>query len=562
MTDPPLRAPLPPFNLPYPPPPDDLLTALSKALAEVDRPPRIVTFSRAPTEDLMAHAFGPGATAFCVVGQDGEGGDPGGLDPERQAVVPRFLDFLSLRRVARRHGPWLGRAAAVVVRFPAARIEGWDPATAGFTETRVFVGQGGRSTTLFTRPSAPRAALPSAPTAGRPPLKRLVIVDPCLGGGRGHYLPYALRLSEGARATGAKIVWACHQGLAADVAPPDVEVRPCFERCFFEVPSEALAATDLSPALAAAWSAVLDEFDAADTHFLVHSADAHLLRAADAVLSTRPGAASVIHLSCHTSPRRMAGRAAGDEAHRVLTRLRRSPRFDRSLMLWSETPRLGRWLAEWLGAPVPTVPYLSPTDPGQGRALPPTGGSLRLVVLGESRAAKGFLDLPDLMDAAARRPSLAGRLEVVIQNWASLRGPADPHRAAVERLRAHPFVTLIEGELDPEAYVAALLAADALLLPYHADVYGLRGSGILVEGLSRGLVALVRAGVSMEDAANEGVVIRYEDAEALAEAVERLAATRDETLGEAARRAERFRLANSPAAYVAALDRRARAPNA
>ncbi len=273
--------------------------------------------------------------------------------------------------------------------------------------------------------------------------------------------------------------------------------------------------------------------------------------------------ASVIHLVWHNSPRRVTGRAAGGEAHRVLMRLRRSPAFGRQVVLWSETGRLGQWMGEWLEARVPTPPRIAPAGPGDAPGPPSSrdavdGAKLNLAVLGESRPSKGFLDLADLMDALAARPGLVDRLHVTIQYWPTSRGTSEAYRAALGRLRRHAFVEIIEGELERRNLREPTGQIGRPPAPYRPESYGLRSSGILVEALTRGLVVVVRAGGALEDAADEGVVRRYETPEAFADVVEALAAAPGAALAEAASRAALFRAINTPAAYVSALDRRAR----
>jgi hypothetical protein len=552
--------------------PDDMLTCLSKAAAAIDKPAIIVTFSRAPAEDLMSRVFGAGATANLIalpVSADGDEGDftrpdgasasPLDFEPDAWAVFPRFIDFATLERVALHHGAWLARAAGIIVRFPPARMRGWNPSEAGFLESCSFITQGGHRTTIFFRqPEVPPLARDRPQVIDRPALRRLVIVDPCLGVGRGHFLPYAQRITEGAQALGADVVWGCHRRLDGGDAPTGVEVRRCFPQCFFDLSVEQQASVDLSPELLKGWLALLGEFDGAGTHFLVHTLDGHLLRAAAGLLEMRPPMRSVIHLSFNKSPRRMPGRAQGAEAHRVVMRLRRAPEWERSLFVWTEHRRLSHWMSQWLRAPVPIQPFLSPSGPGEGVRRRTTAAGVTISVLGASHAAKGFLDLPELMDHIAASPLLSETLKVVIQNWTPFQGAGAPHEQAVARLRRHPFVEIVEGRLDADDYARRLAETDVLLLPYHQDTYGLRGSGILIEGLSRAAIILVRAGTSMEDSGEDGVVLGYETPQELVEVLNELVSSFDAFADKAREMADRFRRVNTPEAYVGSLDARAR----
>ncbi|MDQ2948564.1 MAG: hypothetical protein M3Y27_21940, partial [Acidobacteriota bacterium] len=336
------------------------------------------------------------------------------------------------------------------------------------------------------------------------------------------------------------------------------QVRRYFPRCFFDLSPEELATVDLSPELLEGWVALLDEFVGPGTHFLAHNADAHLLRAAAGLLEARPRIRSLIHLGFHTSPRRMPGRAQGDEAHRVIVRLRRAPEWERSVFFWTENQRLGDWMSRWLRAPVPTLPLLAPSGPGAGFRERKPEDRLTISVLGESRPSKGFLDLPRIVEAIAASPPLAAAVHVVIQNWRPVSGYTVEHEQAVARLRSHPFVEIVEGMLDDDDYARRLADADALLLPYDPEIYNLRGSGILIEGMSRGAVILARAGTAMEDAGKDGVVLTYETPDDLVEVLIGLLNNFNETAERARRLADRFREPNSSQRYVGALDGRAR----
>lgn len=549
----------------FPPFPDDLVTCLAKAAAAFDRPPRIVSIGRAPASRLMAQVFGPEATSNLVVragadgmaeftSPDGAPASPLDLKPANHALLPRFMDPESFDLTAARHRGWLARGAGVIVHFPPARAQIARLAEAGYREESRFTE--GRETTVFTRP--PRRAPAPAGTGAdaRPSMRRLVIVDPCLGGAPGHYVPYARALSEAALARGARVVWGCHARLDPSDAPPGVEVRRCFDRSFFDLEPEELAAVDLSPELAVGWAALAGEFDGEGAHFLAHNVDSHLPRAMAARLSDFP-ARSAVHLGFHTAPRRMPGRAAGEEAHRVIMRLRSAPQWERSLFFWAENRRLGRWLGQWLRAPVLALPLVPPSGPGGPVAARGPGAPLTVSVLGESRPTKGFYDLPDLADALAASPSLSGSLKLVIQDWPTARTQPEKHRQAVARLARHPFVELVGGRLAPADYDRRLAATDVLLLPYDPEIYNLRGSGILAEGFARGVMVVTRAGAAMEEEAGEGMVLTYETPSGLAEALQRLLGRLDAARDQARVMGAAFRAAHTPERFLAALDARA-----
>lgn len=553
-----------------PPAPDDMLTCLSKAAAGFDRPPKILTFSRAPSEGLLSQVFGPEAATNLLVRPGATAGGPGDfttlegapaspldVKPVTHALLLRFVDSAAFDLTAGYYRGWLARGAGVIVHFPLARSQIGILSEAGFRESRTFVGSG-RDTTVFLRPPHRLPPAPDRPApADRAAPRRLVIVDPCLGGARGHYVPYARSLTQGAAALGADVVWGCHRRLDPASVPNGVEVRRCFPRCFFDLDAKGLATVDLSPELLAGWAALLDEFDEDGTHFLAHNTDAHLIRAAAGLLGSAAPMHSALHLGFHTSPRRMPGRAQGEEAHRVVLRMRRVPQWERSLFFWAENERLGRWMSEWLQAPIPTLPLVAPSGQGANRPKRKPKGRLTLSVLGESRPSKGFLDLPDIIDRVAAESSLGKALTVVIQNCRPVNGRPEEHDDAVARLRRHSFVEIVDGVLEADSYARRLAEADVLLLPYDPEIYNLRGSGILTEGVSRGAIILTRAGTAMEDAASDGVVLTYETPDDVVAVLKGLIDRLGETLGRAREMAVRFRRANTPERFLAALGARA-----
>jgi glycosyltransferase involved in cell wall biosynthesis len=212
-------------------------------------------------------------------------------------------------------------------------------------------------------------------------------------------------------------------------------------------------------------------------------------------------------------------------------------------------------MSGWLGEAIPPAPALTDWSP-----VPSAAESTRLTIafLGEGRATKGFLDLPDIADHVAAVPDLATAVRLVVQDWPPFRADREAHAAAVARLRRHPFVTIVGGILTPEAYDEQLAAAQVLLLPYDPRSYSLQGSGILVEGFARGAVIVARAGTSMADSTENGVVFDFHQPADLIDTLRRLVRNRDDILAEAAGRASRFRRLSTPHHYVAALDSRSR----
>jgi glycosyltransferase involved in cell wall biosynthesis len=549
---------------------EDLVSCLSKAVAAARRPPKIVTFGASPVSNTLAHVFGPGAVETLLVRPaaipdeaarvsraDGAPGSLHSIDPAAFANIARFVDGETFDRLREAHHPWLMRAAAIVLQFQPNARQADGLASGGFAPSRPFTIAGRPASVFLPKRKTARPARGGAALMERRRPSRLVIVDPCLGRAAGHYEAYARMLTEGAQDLGLGVVWACHAGLAEGLAPAGVEVRRCFRKCFFDLADDEAGTVDLSPALGDGWRSLLAEFDGADTQFLMHSADAHQLRAAAAVFEAAAPPRGVVHINFQTSPRFMPGRLAGGGVHAAVTKLRESPAWERSLFFWAETRRLAAWLSEWLGDDIPAPPFLSAWRESASPRRGP-GDRLTLAFLGEARESKGFLDLPDIADHIAAHASLDGALRLMIQNWAPFRGDLHKHAAAIARLSRHPFVEIVDGVLAPAAYEALMDQANLLLLPYDPRVYGWQGSGILVEGLARGKIIIARGGTAAIDEARAGVGFAYQTPQDLADGLAEVVDGYDDLAATAVELAERFRENNNPRRFVSALEARSR----
>lgn len=551
--------------VPRPPAPDDLATCLARAVARLDRPALLLTLSAAPAGNLLPHIFGVGATANLIVGdapgqlrlKSPEGGSGAWPSEDIHAVVARIVDAPSFERLAARARRKLERASAVITAFSLLPRHRQALTAMGFHEAHAVAGAG-RENIIFLRSDAPfPPAIGDTRQLARPRMRRLVIVDPCLGGAEGHYQGYARMLTQGALDFGVDVVWGCHAAFDAGLALPEVAVRRCFRRSFFDLTGESVGAIDLSSELLEGWIALLREFDAPDTHFLVHSADAHQLRAVVALLAQRPAPRSTIHINFQTSPRFMPGRLAGIEVHRAVATLRTTPLWGGSLFFWAETRRLGLWLSQWLGADIPALPFLVPSRLNSRADETRPVSAPTLSFLGEGRPTKGFLDLPAIADAIADDLHLRSKLRLVIQNWRPFRGDAGLHDRALARVSAHSFVEIVEGVLDPDTYMARLRQADLLLLPYDPATYDLQGSGILVEGFANGSIIVARAGMAVEDEAAHGVIFTFRKPGDLVDVLTDILADFDNLVELARSKAERFRNQATASRYIAALDSRA-----
>lgn len=148
------------------------------------------------------------------------------------------------------------------------------------------------------------------------------------------------------------------------------------------------------------------------------------------------------------------------------------------------------------GLPVHVLPIphcLGSADPGDGGRVP---GPLRLVYLGDARREKGFHHLPAVVAALAEDRSPARKVRFILQANTTAFGSDRDVEAARRWLAARPAdeVELIDAPLSVPAFQRLLVSADIVLLPYDAEAYRRRSSGILVQALAMGRPVVVPAG--------------------------------------------------------------------
>ena len=135
---------------------------------------------------------------------------------------------------------------------------------------------------------------------------------------------------------------------------------------------------------------------------------------------------------------------------------------------------------------------------GTPRSAFPTEDGLRHVVyLGDARTEKGYHWLPRLVSEAA-----AAGLPVrfTFQSHYNVPGGEPAATAARKQLGSLPpncRVKLLTEPLTSEAYRQLLLGADIVVIPYDAEAYSARSSGVFAEALSAGKPVIVPAGTWM-----------------------------------------------------------------
>ena len=352
---------------------------------------------------------------------------------------------------------------------------------------------------------------------------RLIIADPGLIHAGGHNLSYSQAVAEAAMARRVSaLILANRKSLVDDMGA--VQCRPTFRALYQKSGQPSVlrdllygVASHLPGAVQPAATRGLQSIRRAAQRFstprdtfgkelatalvglggaerdlvLLHTVSAANLHGLAAALPRH--AVGGIAVVLRRTPEEMDSDDAAPQSIRVVIR-RLILHFGHRLHVFADTPNLASLYQRLLSTPVATIP-LPVVAPAVRHG--PLAGSPHLVFAGGARAEKGYHLLPSLAER------LHGRVRLSIQSGPVGSG-TDPlvqkaHRAL--RQMAGPDLVLLERSLDPFEYLNLIGNADLMLLPYSADAYGPRSSGILAEARALGVPAIVPRGTWMAEAA-------------------------------------------------------------
>jgi len=129
-----------------------------------------------------------------------------------------------------------------------------------------------------------------------------------------------------------------------------------------------------------------------------------------------------------------------------------------------------------------------------------SGGSdaVTLLYLGDARTEKGYQDLPGIARELERELA-EGKVRMVVQSNFNISNGEAGIAEAREKLSGLPNVHLLSEPLDDSEYVGQMIMADLVLLPYRAEQYVARTSGILAEAICAGVPAIVPEGTWLSE---------------------------------------------------------------
>jgi len=218
----------------------------------------------------------------------------------------------------------------------------------------------------------------------------------------------------------------------------------------------------------------------------------------------------------------------------------------RSVRLLTDSEELAREYGELTPLPIAVVPtpYLVPA--ALEAPSPDPGRPLRLGFFGQARGEKGFPALVDAVD----RLAASGRLDKLALTVQCYVRPGYEDQVALDSSSALAATArLLTEMLAPDQYVAELAACDAVLLPYSAERYRSRTSGVFVDALAAGRPVVTTKGSWMSrqlDRHGAGVTYDGGTGEALADAIEELRKRWPELRSAAAASAAAWRTGRHP----------------
>lgn len=207
-----------------------------------------------------------------------------------------------------------------------------------------------------------------------------------------------------------------------------------------------------------------------------------------------------------------------------------------------ETEELASWFSDRFGHPFVGGVYLPCTiDPrSDGVIAPwPRSAPFRIGVFGAPKKRKGSARIASIVAALCERNA---DVEVVVQGEAKdfERGGiyAPVMECAVGRVRV---VSMVDG-MAPDAFRAALLSVDAILLPYDVSDYGLQGSGLVQDAVAALRPIVHSRGFSMRYLLQHGNAIDAVTDDDFADAIVKLVQSADAFVEGCLKARDSFRL--------------------
>lgn len=337
-----------------------------------------------------------------------------------------------------------------------------------------------------------------ARTSGYSMGRKLVILDPNLKNLLGHYFEYDRSVGEAALNKGLECYILAHREASLPSGLP-FTVHPVYSWDIWKtVPGENYHSERNITEVSAAFAAETLKFFQAgqtlsdgDILFLPTITKVQLLGAAALAEALAPkGVRLQIML------RYQSAFYDGPTAASAFRRLEEAEKFG-SISLCSDSHRLAGDLSALTSLPIQVYPIPHTDQLAEpASALPKSQRPIHFVSLGNARGEKGLIEIFKAIRKSAQEP-WADQAHFTLQ----CNDPSADVIDAIEAFRKiiDPRVTLIDRVLDSEDYYSLLRESDAVLVPYHRDIYRDRTSGVFLEAVTAGKIVVCTADTWMSD---------------------------------------------------------------
>lgn len=191
-------------------------------------------------------------------------------------------------------------------------------------------------------------------------------------------------------------------------------------------------------------------------------------------------------------------------------------------VVWTcETAALAENFAPLLGCRPIVLPVVLLPDRQDLTSQSSEGGPIlaepMISVLGYTKAEKGSLMVPEVVERIVRmRPNARFTVQALS------RSTRDEDALIKACLELRPAPKMVRGSVEQKTFLRLLQETDLMLLPYDAESYGQRGSGLANQAAALGIPLVAPAGCAFADTAaqeDRAVLFAPHDAESVAKAV-------------------------------------------
>lgn len=363
-------------------------------------------------------------------------------------------------------------------------------------------------------------------------MSRFCILDPSLKDFRGHHFMLTDIASRSAEAAGMTVVWLAASSATGSISRPGVTVVPWFSMSMYDAYKSAKnpglltrlrrkadamlghgkkpAIPDPAPGLARELKRAIAKYAGEEARFFVHTADGAIYRAVAAVkkdIAKTP--ALKVHLCTPYDPAGIMPNKGPDGAvDDAIAQLKSAGLIGTQVFLHAENPFLAEHLSSLWGASVTPLEIPAAVDLTDDVAknrdalvarISAVEGAFIVSSLGPARLEKGFDLFPAIIHETKARlsrgdvPGLSERsVHFALHAAPQIVGRDPKIQAALDVIEAESadMATLLKEPLSQEEYAALLHLCDAVLLPYDAQKYRVRGSGAVIEAIAAGKIII------------------------------------------------------------------------